>query len=99
MGLLHFIIYINDMLFLKFFGKILLYADDAVLYYAYDTLQELESADAALLNKWLCRSVLKMNIGKTCYMTFGRARNLRDLNITIDNEKINRVLTAINILV
>ena len=34
-----------------------------------------------------------MNIGKTCYMTFGRASNLPDFNIKIDNETIKRVRT------
>lgn len=35
--------------------------------------------------------MLTMNIEKTCCMTFGRARNLPDLNILIDNESIKRV--------
>lgn len=96
MGPLHFIIYMNDILQLPFLGLILLYADDTILHYAANSpeeLQRLMQKDAILLHKWLCRNVLTMNIGKTCYMTFGRARNLPDFNIVIDNQTIKRVRT------
>lgn len=95
-GPLLFIIYINDILQLDFLGNILLYADDTVLYYAADSPEELEEMmkrDAKILYKWLCRNVLTLNIGKTCYMTFGRASNLPDFNIMIENETIKRVRT------
>lgn len=49
--------------------------------------------DVELMHKWLCRNILTMNVGKTCYMTFGRASNLPDFNITIDNQTIKRVRT------
>ncbi len=96
MGPLHFIIYIADMLTLGLLGKMLLYADDTALYYACDTAEELEQtmqSDAIALHKWLCSNVLTMNIGKTCYMTFGKARHLPDFNIKINDEPIKRVDT------
>lgn len=47
--------------------------------------------DADILNEWLCRNVLSVNAVKTCYMTFGRARNISDLNVIIDGTVIKRV--------
>lgn len=96
MGPLHFLIYINDLFQLEFLGNILMYADDTVLYYAADSAEELEKMmlnDMNLLHKWCVRNILTINVGKTCYMTFGRASLLPDLNIVIDNETIKRVRT------
>lgn len=84
------------MLTLGLLGKMVLYADDTALYYACDTAEELERVmqqDSIALHKWLSRNVLTMNIGKTCYMTFGKARLLPDLNIKINDETIKRVRT------
>ncbi len=53
-----------DILQLDFLGKILLYADDTVLYYAADSPLELErmmQKDMKLLHKWLNRNVLTLN--------------------------------------
>ena len=53
-GPLHFITYINDLLKLKFLGRLLLYADDATLIYICDSGDELERLmihDLAILNK------------------------------------------------
>lgn len=94
LGPLHFVIYINDLLKLNFIGQLLLYADDAVLIYALDAPEAIQHAmqhDADLLHEWLCRNVLSVNTVKTCYMTFGRARNIPDLNVIIDGTEINRV--------
>lgn len=96
LGPLHFIIYIADMLTLGLVGRMILYADDTALLYACDTAEELEETmqrDALILNEWLCRNVLTMNVGKTCYMTFGKARKLPDFNIMINGESIQRVST------
>lgn len=87
-------IYINDLLNLKFLGKLILYADDAVFTYACDTLEELElamQADANMLQEWLCRNVLTLNIEKTKYMTFGKAKSLPDMPIAFGGERIGRV--------
>lgn len=96
MGPLHFIIYIADLLLVNFIGLLILYADDAILCYAADTLEELQALmqrDATLLHGWLCRNVLTVNAEKTVYMTFGWARNLPDMNISIDGVAIKRVRT------
>lgn len=47
--------------------------------------------DADLLYDWLCRNVLTINTLKTCYMTFGSAKVLPDLNIKFDGTAISRV--------
>jgi len=94
LGPLHFIIYISDLLELNFIGQLVLYADDAALIYTVDTSEEMQRAmqhDLDLLNEWLCKNVLSVNAVKTCYMTFGRARNIPDLNLHIDGTQIKRV--------
>lgn len=94
LGPLHFIVYINDLLRCSFIGRLLLYADDAVLTYACDTYEELQQAmqhDVLLLNRWLCSNVFTLNSTKTPYMTFGRARNIPDLNIVINGVTIKGI--------
>lgn len=94
LGPIQFVIYINDLLKLNFNGQLLLYADDAVLVYAADSPTELQSAmqnDANLLNEWLGRNVLSLNKVKTCYMLFGRAKSMSDLNVRFDGSSIKRV--------
>ena len=94
LGPLHFVIYINDLLKLNFIGQLLLYADDAVLIYALDTpeaIQQTMQHDLDMLHEWLCRNVLSVNAVKTCYMTFGRAKNIPDFDVFIDGTKIKRV--------
>ena len=94
LGPLHFIAYINDLLNVTFCGKMILYADDAVLTYvcdSWDELQQTMQSDAHLLNEWLSRNVLTLNVSKTKYMTFGRAKTLPELNINYGGEDILRV--------
>lgn len=94
LGPIHFIIYINDLLKVNFIGQLLLYADDAVLVYVSENPIDLQSAmqhDANLLNDWLARNVLSLNKVKTCYMLFGRARNITDIEICFDGSSIDRV--------
>jgi len=94
LGPLHFIIYINDMLKLDLIGQLVLYADDAALIYALDSPQDLQNAmqhDADMLYEWLSRNVLSVNAVKTCYVTFGRTKNIDDLNIVVDGIVIDRL--------
>lgn len=98
LGPLHFITYINDLLStcIDFIGRLILYADDAVLTYMADTpeqLQQMMQRDIIILHKWLCRNVLTLNIDKTCYMTFGKARHIPDLYLTVDGDVVQRVTT------
>lgn len=82
------------MLKLDFIGQLILYADDAALVYVLDLVDGIKHAmqhDADLLHAWLCRNVLSVNAAKTCYMPFGNAKNMQNLNITIDSTAIKRV--------
>lgn len=82
------------MLRLNFIGQLVLYADDAALVYALDTEQDIQHAmqhDADLLHEWLCKNVLSINAVKTCYVTYGRAKNMADLKIVVDGVEIDRV--------
>lgn len=94
LGPLQFIVYINDLLQLDLIGQLILYADDAAIAYVMDSADSLQHAmqhDANLIHEWLCKNVLSVNADKTCYVTFGRARSIPDLNITIDGVTIGRV--------
>ncbi len=77
-------------------GQLVLYADDAALVYALDTEKDIQFAmqqDADLLHEWLCRNVLSINTMKTCYVTFGCAKNMPNLKIVIDGSEIQRIKT------
>lgn len=95
LGPIQFVIYINDLLKVDFIGQLILYADDAVLVYSSNCAADLQSAmqqDANLLNDWLGRNILALNKVKTCYMLFGKARNITDLKICFDGSSIERVI-------
>lgn len=92
-GPLHFLIYINDMLDLNLHGMLILYADDAALAYGSDNWPELQlmmQHDADVLNDWFCRNVLTLNVDKTKYMTFGKAKNMPDISIQFGGKSIDR---------
>lgn len=94
LGPLHFIIYINDMLNLDLIGELVLYADDAALIYALVSAIDLQNAmqhDADMLHEWLCRNVLSLNAAKTCYVYFGKAKDIADMRIVVDGVGIGRV--------
>lgn len=85
------------MLNLKLCGRLILYADDAVLVYACNDWNELQmamQADAQVLNEWFNRNILTLNTLNTLntkYMTFGIANSLPDLSISFGVELIGRV--------
>lgn len=94
LGPIQFIVYINDLLRQSFIGRLLLYADDAVLTYVSDSMDDLQSSmqkDMIILHSWLARNVLTMNAKKTKYMTFGIARHQPDIDLSFDGQKIERV--------
>lgn len=94
LGPLHFITYVNDLFSIDFISRLILFADDIVLTFIADSpdeLQQMMQHDIPLLQDWLCSNVLTLNTGKTCYMTFGKARLIPDLRLTVDGDDINRV--------
>lgn len=65
--------------------------DDAALLYALDTPEQLKHAmehDINLPHGWLSRNVLSLNVGKTCFMTFGRANDNNNIDIPVDGTTI-----------
>lgn len=54
-------------------------------------LQNAMQHDVDLIHEWLCRNILSLNAVKTCYVTFGRAKNISDLTINVDGTDISRV--------
>lgn len=60
--------YMNDLSSCAFKGKLVMYADDAVLAYACDDPNELwlsMIANLMILDKWLSINVLNLNVYKT----------------------------------
>lgn len=93
LGPLHFILYINDLLDLHLNGDLTFYADDGAVTYAFDTAEELQQAmqdDLDVLNKWFIINLLTLNVKKTEYMLFGKARYITDLVLEIAGQSITR---------
>lgn len=66
-------LYIDDLARLNFRGAIGLFADDAVIKYSEDNEGELKTAilsDLVLIDEWLCKNKLLMNIKKTKILLF-----------------------------
>lgn len=84
-----FILYINDIVKNIKFGKIKLFADDALLYVTDESLEQAKEKMNMELNdlyKWLCMNKLKLNIDKTKAMIIGSKQE--DIEIMINSEKI-----------
>lgn len=79
LGPLLFVIYINDIPNISKFAKFILYADDANIIITGDNFCEIMSLFEELaqnLVKWVGVNGLALNLKKTNYMIFSRARNL-----------------------
>ena len=79
MGSLLFILYINDLPVCINFSKVMLYADDTVLYYAAKTAAELEmilSLDLNNVAMWMTQNELFLNTKKTEYVIYGTRQNI-----------------------
>jgi hypothetical protein len=77
LGLLLFLVYINNMHELDLNGHITLYADDTCLFYFGLSILDLISQaqhDLDILHDWLQYNLLTINISKTCYILF-KAKN------------------------
>lgn len=84
-------IYINLIFLLILYGYTQFFADDEVILYAENDLEELErkvNSDLRKIQNFMSSNKLKINETKTVYMMFGNNDNL---NINIGNTKIERV--------
>ena len=88
LGPLLFIIYVNDMpkRFIKH-CKIILYADDTLLYYSSTSANDIKkyvNEDLNLISKWLADNLLTLNCTKSKFLLFGSSSRLKSFtNISI----------------
>jgi len=97
LGPLLFTIYINNLPKVTQNSKVVLYADDTVLFVASKDIKEVEnslSKDLIAVNKWLYKNKLTLNVKKTKCMVFGSSTKLNKtekLNITCGNSILEQV--------
>jgi len=75
LGPILFLIYINDMAKIPLIGKVVLFADDAAIFYNGSKIEDLQMAmqtDLDLLNSWFRLNKLTCNIDKTQSMYFSK---------------------------
>ena len=93
LGPLPFIIYINDMPNIVKHCKILLYADDTLLYYSSKSACDIEkyvSEDLNLISQCLDQNLLTLNCKKSKFVLFGSNSRLKSFtNISIHSTNIN----------
>ena len=91
---------INDMYLLLNESKIILYADDTVVYYAHKdsaVIQHIINNEANKIHQWLRDNNLFINLkkGKTEFLLFGTPQRLKTcskIDITINNIQVNRTV-------
>lgn len=91
-----FILFINDIAKLKLHGKIILFADDAVLIYCESDLNELNrkmTEDMETILNWFHANLLTLNQKKTKCMIFHSKQHLKQykLNIHLNGHVIEQV--------
>lgn len=92
LGVILFLVYVNDIKDCLKFSKVSLFADDTLVYIVGKNLNVCENnlnSDADNLFEWLCKNKLKLNIMKTkCMCICSRGHNI---NIKISNNNIECV--------
>jgi hypothetical protein len=96
LGPLIFLLYINDIFDLPLKGTIILFADDAVIYYSHFNVNEIYNDmqhDLNLIYSWLYNNLLSINISKTKYMIFHSDKKtiVDNHSLHIHNQEIERV--------
>ncbi len=97
LGPLFFIIYINDLTNYLNECSVNLYADDMTLYYGATSQIDLMLTlrlELTVVSEWFKANKLTLNVAKTKLVVFGsrhKLANAPNLNLTINNEKIEQV--------
>ena len=97
LGPLLFVIYINDLSSCLSKCKTSLYADDTCLYYASEnpkSVTETLNADLLIIDAWLKRNKLALNVKKCEFLMIGTTRRLKSAevpDVLIQNVPISRV--------
>ena len=89
-----FIIFINDIFNLFLYGSMQMYADDAVISYKCNTVEELEiqmSADLKSINDWFIKNKMCLNLSKTCITVFSLSDQYIPIKVIINNAKISQI--------
>jgi hypothetical protein len=91
-----FIIYINDMPNIVKHCKIILYADDTLLYYFFNSAKDIElcvNEDLHSICKWLDENLLTPNCAKSKFLLFGgnsRLKTFTYFSIYVDDQQLAR---------
>lgn len=94
LGVLLFILYINDIESCLEHCEVNLFADDTLLTISSSNIEDSISkinSDLSKLSEWLKMNKLKLNLSKTKYMVIGTKNIIVDTPITIDSIQIERV--------
>ncbi|KAL5253023.1 hypothetical protein ACHWQZ_G015697 [Mnemiopsis leidyi] len=98
LGPLLFVIYINDLPGICNLAKFILYADDANIIVTGSSMEKISRRVNQLISslvEWVGANGLSLNVKKTCYMIFSRARlDLNNFTISIDNTILERKTSA-----
>ena len=89
-----FILYINDICNVTKILNFILFADDTNIFCSGKDLKSLcktVSMELDKLNVWFAVNKLSLNVSKTNFILFGNRKHNEDVNITINNVKIDRV--------
>ena len=98
-GPMLFLIYVNDIISLNLKSKVLLFADDTVIYYRGKDLENVSrqvQEDLDILSKWCCFNKLCVNVDKTKTMFFGNNFNFvntDNCNLKLCDREIENVQT------
>ena len=99
LGPLLFIIYINDMPSIVKHCKVILYADDTLLYYSSNSAREIEkyvNEDLHLICRWLNENLLTLNCAKSKFVLFGSSKRLKaftNISIHVNDHELAREQT------
>ena len=99
LGPLLFIIYVNEMPNIVKHCKIILYADDTLLYYSSNSAKDIEqriNEDLLSISKWLDENLLTLNCAKSKFLLFGSNRRLKtfiNVSIHVNNQQLARQQT------
>ena len=97
LGPLLFIIYMNDIAAVSNDVKFYLFADDTAILMKGKTYQDIQiqvNYFIPKLMKWFSCNRLTLNPSKSCYQLYSLFANQHDIDIVINNSKINRCFTV-----
>ena len=97
LGLLLFLVFINDLPYSVTYGNSLLFADDTTLLHSHKNLRYLKWAVETDLNNlmdWFKANKLTLNLDKTVYLLFSNKSKTKELTLNIGNYKLQNSETV-----